>query len=268
MGELKGPIQFVGSVGNIRVYYNKTLKRYIVSTKGGSKKELIMKNPEYARQRENMTEFGAVAVWASLLRHSLTDILHLTWGYYFSGFMKLGKTIQKHDDLHFRGKRSIESSKDALLLTTLNFNKVHPFEQVLSQRFDTSFSADRKTVTISMPGFSPYSRISWPVRYKFYRFILVIAQLPDLEFKEKEKVFVPVVAGLEELSAVAITEWKANGMEPEDIVISASFAQPALQHMGTTVIVALGIEVSPGLGEVFKGGIVGVGSMKIVECFG
>jgi len=53
-----------------------------------------------------------------------------------------------------------------------------------------------------------------------------------------------------------------------DIVISASFAQPALQNKGTTVIVALGIEDSPGLGEVFKGEIVGVGSMKIVECFG
>ena len=31
MAELKGPIQFIGSMGNIRVYYNKTLKRYIVS---------------------------------------------------------------------------------------------------------------------------------------------------------------------------------------------------------------------------------------------
>jgi len=41
-----------------------------------------------------------------------------------------------------------------------------------------------------------------------------------------------------------------------DIHISASFAQPALQNKGTTVIVALGIEDSPGLGEVFKGEIV------------
>ena len=268
MGELKGPIQFVGSVGNIRVYYNKTLKRYIVSTKGGSKKELIMKSPNYARQRENMTEFGACAVWASLLRQSLTDILHLTWGYYFSGFMKLAKTIQKHDDLHYRGKRSIESSKDALLLTTLNFNKMHPFEQVLSQRFDTSFSPDRKTVTVSMPGFSPYSRISWPVRFKFYRFILVIAQLSDFVFNVKNKCFEPEVAGLEGLSATAVTEWKANGMEAEDIVISASFALPARSGMGSTVIVGLGIEVSPGLGEVFGGDLQGVGSFKIVDCFG
>jgi hypothetical protein len=62
MAELKEPIQFIGSIGNIRVYYNKTLKRYIVSTKGGSQKALIKKNPAY---RECMTEFKACAYWAS-----------------------------------------------------------------------------------------------------------------------------------------------------------------------------------------------------------
>lgn len=62
MAQLKGPIQFIGSMGNIRVYFNKTLKRYIVSTKGGSIKELIMKSPDYARQRENMSEFKSLCV--------------------------------------------------------------------------------------------------------------------------------------------------------------------------------------------------------------
>ena len=267
MAELKGPLQFIGSIGNIRVYYNNTLKKYIVSTKGGSDKELIKKSPVYARQRENMSEFGACSFWSALLRHILNSIDHLAQGYVFSGFMKLAKTIQKHDDLHFRGMRSIESSKDALLLTTLNFNKVHPFEQVLSQRFDTSFSSDRKTVTISMPGFRPYTRISWPTRFKFYRFAMVIAQLPDFVWGEKEKCYMPIVAGLEDSSVCVYTEWREQSTDEVDIVISASFAQPALEHMGTTVIVALGIEVSPGLGEVFKGEIVGVGSMKIVDCF-
>ena len=119
-----------------------------------------------------------------------------------------------------------------------------------------------------MPGFIPYSRISWPARYKFYRLAMVIAQLPDFAFNEKDKCYEPVVAGLEEFTVTAYTEWKPQSTEAEDLVISASFSKPALQHLRTTVIVALGIEVSPGLGEVFKGGIVGVGSMKIVDCFG
>jgi hypothetical protein len=49
MAELKGPIQFTGSLGDIRVYYNKTLKRYIVATKGGASKNLIKRSPQLAR---------------------------------------------------------------------------------------------------------------------------------------------------------------------------------------------------------------------------
>jgi hypothetical protein len=37
MGELKGPILFTGSIGNIRAYYDRALKRYVLSNKGGAK---------------------------------------------------------------------------------------------------------------------------------------------------------------------------------------------------------------------------------------
>ena len=181
MAELKGPIQFIGSMGNIRVYYNKTLKRYIVSTKGGSIKELIMKSPDYARQRENMSEFKACAYWSSLLRQLLESIDHLATGYYFSGFMKLAKAIQKHDIEHEKGFRSVD--------------------------------------------------------------------------------------GLVKHSETVYTEWTQQSTEPEDIVLTASFAEPALSLPGTTVIVALGLEISPGFGELASTSIAGMGTMKIVDCF-
>ena len=60
MGELKGPILFTGSVGNIRAYYDKALKRYVLSNKGGANRDLILKSPKLARQRENMNEFKAL----------------------------------------------------------------------------------------------------------------------------------------------------------------------------------------------------------------
>ena len=33
MAELKGPILFTGSIGTIRAYYDKVLKKYFVSTR-------------------------------------------------------------------------------------------------------------------------------------------------------------------------------------------------------------------------------------------
>ena len=62
MGELKGPILFTGSVGNIRAYYDKALKRYVLSNKGGANKDLIKTSPKLARQRENMNEIGRAHV--------------------------------------------------------------------------------------------------------------------------------------------------------------------------------------------------------------
>lgn len=267
MAELKGPVQFIGSIGNIRVYYNKTLKRYIVSTKGGSSKALIKKNPAYARQRECMSEFKACTCWAALLKQLLSGIGYLAKGYYFQGMVRLAKTIQKHDDLNVRGKRSIESSKDANLLTTICFNKAHPFEQVFSQRFDVGFSLDRKTVTVSLPGFCSYSRITWPERFKLYRIALVIAQLSDYVWNVRDKCFKPCVGGLDMHTVTVFTEWMQQSMVAEDLVLEASFEEPALSVPRTIVIVALGVEVTAGIGDVDITDYVSTGSMKIVDCF-
>ena len=267
MAELKGPVQFIGSMGNIRVYYNKTLKRYIVSTKGGASKELIMNNPAFARQRENMAEFKACAYWSSLLRKLLESVDHLAVGYYFSGFMKLAKAIQKQDLEHEKGFRSLESSKAANLLTTLCFNKEHPFEDVFTQRFDVGFSPDKKTITLTLPGFCSKYQLLWPRRYQLYRLSLVIAELPDFEWNEIEMCYMPRVAGLVKKSVKVCTTWKRESTEPEDIVLTASFAEPALSLPGTTVIVALAVEVSNGVGVPASTSIAGMGSMKIVDCF-
>ena len=267
MAELKGPVQFIGSMGNIRVYYNKTLKRYIVSTKGGASKELIMNNPAFARQRENMAEFKACAYWSSMLRQLLDSLDHLAWGYYFSGFMKLAKAIQKQDIDHEKGFRSIESSKAACLLTTLCFNKEHPFEDVFTQKFDVGFSSDHKTVTLTLPGFCSKYQLLWPTRFQLYRLSMVIAELPDFEWNEMERCFKPRVEGMLKHTANVFTGWQRQSTDPEDIVLTASFAEPALSLPGTTVIVALGVEVSSGLGELAPTPIAGMGTMKIVDCF-
>lgn len=267
MAELKGPIIFTGSVGGIRSYYDKSLKRYTVATKGGQTKELIQNNPTFARQRENMVEFKACATWAALLNRVLASISHLHKGYYFSGMMSVAKSIQKQDDQHLRGKRSICSSKAPRLLTSLIFNVLQPFEHMFSHQYEILFSEDKRTVTLKLMQFKSFSRINWPERFATYRISLVAAQLPDLEYSETEHGYRPVVPDMHLLTMTTFSEWLPCSTTLEDIILTASFAQPALQHPGTTVVVALGIEVSQnGMGgaSIYQSG---VGTMKIVECF-
>jgi hypothetical protein len=60
---------------------------------------------------------------------------------------------------------------------------------------------------------------------------------------------------------------RPNDTTVEDFVLQASFAEPALQIPGTTVLAAMGIEISS-LSPVTNGNEASFfGTMKIVQCF-
>jgi len=61
--------------------------------------------------------------------------------------------------------------------------------------------------------------------------------------------------------------WKHVSNDAEDIILTATFAEPALQFAGTTLVVALGVEVSMAEGDTSSMNRPGFGTMKIVECF-
>jgi hypothetical protein len=128
-------------------------------------------------------------------------------------------------------------------------------------------SDDKQTVTLTLSDFKPFSRLSWPSKILSYRLSLVIAQLPDFSWSENDKQYNPVAKDMDLLTVSSFTPWRPNDTESIDITLQASFAAPALQIPGTTVIVAVGIEVSS-LATAFNGTEPSIfGSMKIVQCF-
>ena len=267
MGKLKGPILFTGSVGGIRCYYDKALKRWIISTKGGQSKELIKKSPKLALQRENMNEFKICSHWASQLQKSLINLSHLHKGYYFPKMVKLGKTINKHDTINEHGLRSLESSKASRLLLGINFNTFHLFDEVFSLPYAVLFSEDKKTVTLKLPGLISRYHIKWFESYASFRITLAIAQVSDYVWNKKERMYKPVIENAVMLSETSYSEWLASGTDPQDVILEASFAEPALQIPGTTVIIAMGIEFSKTKVSPNETVTCGEGTMKIIECF-
>lgn len=267
MARLQGPFLFAGSLGNIRSFYNKRLKCYIISTKGGASREQIINSPAFVRTRENMSEFSACGKWSSMLRKTLLCIAHLHVGNYFSEIVKMAKEIQLHDVDHPKGTRSIESSKISFLLTTLNFNRDHTFDGVLSAWPEITLSEDKKTVTMRFREFRSFSCLHWRTRFDSYRFALVIAQLPDFVYSEAELTFIPALRDPEQLSVCTFTEWFNANTDSMDICMEASFAEPALQQPGTTVIVAMGIELTSARMRPNDTYSSSNGTMKIMQCF-
>ena len=267
MGTLKGPILFTGSIGDIRCYYDKARKQYTISLKGGQNKTQVMNNPKLERQRETMNEMTVSAKWASMLQKSLHFIDHLHWGYYFPKINAMGKAIISHDYEGIHGYRSLESSKNARLLTTINFNKLHPFDEVFTQPYEISFSEDKRTVTLKILGLIPARHLKWREDYASFHIILVIAQLPDWHWNKERKKHEPVIEDSKLLSKSSCSEWCSGDDKFQDVILESSFDQPALQKPGSTVVVAMGIEFSSTHVAPNTTGTYGIGTMKIVECF-
>ena len=267
MASNDGPIQFKGSLGNIRSYYDKGLKKTILSTKGGANKNLIKNNPAFARTRDCMNEFAGCSKFASLLRRCLLVIRQLMYARFYSGVVRLSKEIQVRDLESSYGYRSILASKATFLLREINFNRDNPFVGVIREAFGVIFSQDRRTVTFSMPGFIPRSGLSWPTRFSSFRLYLVIGQIADLVWDETDLRYKPVVRDLEVQTRCAISDWMPNNAEPVDILLQASFDKPALSQPGTTIIVALGVEMASGITEGSAYIAPGNGTVGIIECF-
>jgi hypothetical protein len=135
------------------------------------------------------------------------------------------------------------------------------------ESFSLLFSPDKRTVTLNMPDFRSFSHLHWPSNYQSFRFSLVIAQLPDYFWIEEEQQYRPLYNEMEKLSEATFSDWYPNNTALIDISLSTSFSLPALQQPGTTIVVAMGIDVSsnpPGVNLLNPSGF---GTMKILECF-
>ena len=115
-----------------------------------------MRDPAFARTRENMSEFSSNARAAKLMRLAVNELLQrakdnrLT-----SRLTKMMSTIQKFDTTSVRGKRNvavgIQDPEAMALMDNFNFNiRAH-----LSSILQAVYSVDTATGEIAIPAFVP-----------------------------------------------------------------------------------------------------------------
>jgi len=266
MAEITGPFRFKGSLGNFRSYYNRAAKKWIVATKGGANRNIILNHPAFAGTRKNMSDFGICGKWASLIRKGLLDLDELNAGYYFSGITKLGKVIQNKDREGEKGHRSILSSKYKNLLTSINFNDTYPFREIVCRVPEVISDDVRQTVILNMSHFSSFGELNWKKTFWSYRFTLTIGQLSDYVWVEESKMFMPAHENLENTSVSVRTEWLPNNSDFRDISLIASFSDEAIPEDDVTILIALGIEFASKLSDRTLAVTSGDGTMALVGC--
>lgn len=105
MGEVTGPIEFKGKVGNLIAY--RRMGKTIISMKGGASKKKVMTSKSMRNTRQNAFEFRNAVLAGSNIRHGLAlrtcadQMVHSR----LQGF--LYKNVVREDPVHNRGERVV-----------------------------------------------------------------------------------------------------------------------------------------------------------------
>ena len=267
MATIKGPLDFTGSFGNLRCYDDPATGKRILAKKGGYTKNQFETLETLEKNRKNANDFGGSSAWASLLYKSLSDLKHLMHPRCFNNITSAGKIIQRKDVTSSQGFRRIEVSRDLQAIEQINFNELRPLSSLIRKSYEINFLPDKKTVTLSIPGFVPATDAWWVSKYLAVRLYLVVAQISDMAWSAENEKWEPVVPDLETLSCKVVSDWIANNSIPGDVNLSVSLDEPAFSIPGTAVVVAMGAEFALSTVNDLPYALPHNGSMKIVKCF-
>jgi len=267
MATLKGPIQFDGSVGDVRSYYDSDLKKQVLSTKRRSNKNIIKENPSLWRQDAMSVEFGGCSTWATIIRSETIEHVYLKKGRHNGKLSGIGRRIQLMDAEGRYGFRRIQSSKFNFPLIGYSMNKRHPFKEVFCVNPDVSITEDRREVTLELNNFRSYSKFNWPEPVSDYRVYLTIFELPDLEWNEGGKEYRPVYPTIGLANKTTVSDWLTVSTDPIDFQIKATFDEDKLPREKSTVIVSMGLEFASGMQHNTPFVVRDHGTTMIVACF-
>ena len=107
MGELKGIVQFTGNFNGLSFYKSRNGK-IIVRKTGGFKDKPIKTHANYARTRENASEFGRCARAGKVFRIALRSYLKpMNISYVHNKVLKLFREVLVFDSTSGRGNRGV-----------------------------------------------------------------------------------------------------------------------------------------------------------------
>lgn len=185
MGKLKGIIQFTGSFDGLSFY--ESGGKIIVRKTGGFDGKKIKTQPEYARVRENGSEFGHVAKVCKNFRQGLkADLRAMGIEKVHNRLVSLFHDIMQLDMVSKRGKRTVANGLQSPTANALlEAFELHPTE-AFSRHFPYSISVDLTEGILTVPHFAP-NLLSVPVGTTHLFLQFWIAGM-DSELKEFSKV--------------------------------------------------------------------------------
>lgn len=236
MATLNGLIDFTGSLGNYSAYKRPGSDKTYVKKKGGPSKKQIKTAPQFELTRQNNSEFTACTMLTAGIRVAVFPVKHLGDSDFTGVLNGFAKKLQLLDETGERGKRSLFLSKHRYMLMGFNFNKNHAFDTVVRHPLAVKTFPKTARATVTIPRLVPGVSLNLPWKAPFYRFIVSLGPVGDVELKGE---------GFKSAEAGAIqfhyTAWQHTDAPAVEQTINIKL--PKVPGESASVMLAAGIEM-------------------------
>lgn len=243
MARQQGHLKYVGTIGDIRHFKIKGNPGYFAGLKGGPTGDQVLTAPEFARTRENMSEFTACAMAGKAIRVGFASLMKQMSDSQLTGRLTgLMKKINLEDGSEARGQRAILISQQSQYLKGLDFNKNKSLVRTLSAGYVITPEVDRSGSNLTFEDFLPANKVNSPAGTTHFRLINALAVVSDFAYNSQSGNYEPVESINNEKGAIAYSDY-LDIKQPTGIITLDS-AIVGLDNLGadSSVLNAVGIE--------------------------
>lgn len=243
MARQKGPLKYVGTIGDIRHFKIKGNEGYFAGLKGGPTGDQIASDPAFARTRENMNEFGGSATAGKSLRTSIAGLIRKNGDSQVTGRLTaVMKKINLEDGSEARGQRAILISAAPQYLDDFEFNKYTSFNGAFNAPYSISVTPERDSSTLDIPAFNPLDRMYIPAGATHFKVVSAITVLSDFEYNSVTGVYEPKEEAVNGLVDIQDSDYQSvNALTPAISVVNTLAGSPTLST-DVSVVQVLAIE--------------------------
>jgi hypothetical protein len=239
MAYQKGILDYRGSFKSIRNYKIRKNPKIFAGEKGGACRELIMKNPAFARTRENMSEFKGCGIAVEAIRRGFYHLIPEHTDTNFTGrLMAIVKKINKRDPEGQRGHRSILFSIGRTLLKTMTLHEKRKIDHQLRRYITTSHPASRAEATISVNKLNP-NPLLIPGSAQYYRIVNHLSIISDYVYSKNLREY-EALSPLDAMNVVAYSDYTPVNT-PLTVSLKAAFPEGTVLTETATVLQCVGI---------------------------
>lgn len=243
MAKQTGLTRYSGTMGGVRHFKIKGLEGDFAGLAGGPTEQQIKTAPEFARTRENMSEFGGCAKAGKSVRVGLSQLMSTMADPQVAGRLTaVMKTINLEDTGHIRGQRSVLVSTNRPLLENFQFNVNISFDTAMFAPYTLTNVVARNAAQIDVPIFEPLNYLTIPTGATHFRIIHAISVVSDWAYDTVTKKYKPTQPTLNGKKDVEYSAYLPINAATPLVTLNPSLAGAPVMTADVSVLSCVGIE--------------------------